>query len=70
MAVTTVAGELWDGSASVPVPVCVPVPVQVPVRVPVPCVARPGTTLWHLDGPCRCFVGGPPPEFAPSTARG
>lgn len=46
-------------------------PVEDPagdVRVPVPCAARPGTTLWHLDGPCRCFVGGPPPEFAPSTA--
>lgn len=38
------------------------------VRVPVPCAARPGSTLWHLDGPCRCFVGGPSPEFAPSTA--
>ncbi|MFC8191951.1 hypothetical protein ACFUMH_09860 [Cellulomonas sp. NPDC057328] len=59
---TTVAAELWDGPASEP--------VLTTVRVPVPCVARPGTTLWHLDGPCRCFVGGPPPEFAPSTARG
>ncbi|MFS0705981.1 hypothetical protein AB6N23_15830 [Cellulomonas sp. 179-A 9B4 NHS] len=64
---TTVAGELWDGPASAPRSTSVPVPVA--PRVPVPCAARPGTTLWHLDGPCRCFVGGPAPEFAPSTAR-
>lgn len=29
----------------------------------VPCAARPATGFWHLDGPCRCFVGGPPPEY-------
>jgi len=28
-----------------------------------PCAARPSTGFVHLDGPCRCFVGGPPPEF-------
>lgn len=33
---------------------------------PVPCAARPSTGFVHLDGPCRCFVGGPAPEFAPS----
>lgn len=32
---------------------------------PVPCAARPSTGFVHLDGPCRCFVGGPAPEFAP-----
>ncbi|MCV2394960.1 hypothetical protein OEB99_11640 [Actinotalea sp. M2MS4P-6] len=32
----------------------------------VPCAARPSTGFVHLDGPCRCFVGGPAPEFAPS----
>ena len=33
----------------------------------VPCAARPGTSFRHLDGPCQCFFGGPPPEFAPSA---
>lgn len=33
--------------------------------VVVPCAARPSTGFVHLDGPCRCFAGGPPPEFAP-----
>lgn len=33
----------------------------------VPCAARPSTGFVHLDGPCRCFVGGPAPEFAPSA---
>ncbi|MCC2333754.1 hypothetical protein [Cellulomonas wangsupingiae] len=32
----------------------------------VPCAAHPGAQLRHLDGPCRCFFGGPPPEFPPS----
>lgn len=32
---------------------------------PVPCAARPSTGFVHLDGPCRCFFGGPAPEFAP-----
>ena len=32
---------------------------------PVPCAARPSTGFIHLDGPCRCFFGGPGPEFAP-----
>ena len=32
----------------------------------VPCAARPSTGFVHLDGPCRCFVGGPAPEFPPS----
>lgn len=31
----------------------------------VPCAARPSTGFVHLDGPCRCFFGGPAPEFAP-----
>ncbi len=39
-----------------------------PRTVTVPCAARPSTGFVHLDGPCHCFVGGPPPEFAPSTA--
>lgn len=30
--------------------------------VPSPCYAKPGTDLVHLDGGCRCFVGGPAPE--------
>ena len=34
----------------------------------VPCAARPSTGFVHPDGACRCFVGGPPPEFAPSIA--
>ncbi|QGQ18521.1 hypothetical protein GC089_03690 [Cellulomonas sp. JZ18] len=68
---STVAAERVDARASVPVngagDGAVQVPVQVPARVPVPCAARPGTALWHIDGPCCCFVGGPPPEFAPSV---
>lgn len=30
---------------------------------PVPCAARPSTTFVHRDGSCRCFIGGPAPEF-------
>lgn len=37
-----------------------------PVVLPVPCAARPGTGFVHLDGECRCFVGGPAPEFPPA----
>ncbi|EYR62328.1 hypothetical protein N866_09620 [Actinotalea ferrariae CF5-4] len=33
----------------------------------VPCAARPSTRFVHRDGPCRCFVGGPAPEFPPSA---
>lgn len=40
-------------------------PVAEPVAVP--CAARPSTGFVHLDGPCRCFAGGPAPEFAPSA---
>lgn len=29
----------------------------------VPCAARPSTLFRHFDGPCQCFVGGPPPEY-------
>lgn len=29
----------------------------------VPCVARPSTAFRHLDGACRCFVGGAAPEL-------
>ncbi|UCN14847.1 MULTISPECIES: hypothetical protein [Cellulomonas] len=32
----------------------------------VPCAARPGTPLHHPDGACRCFAGGPRPEFLPT----
>ncbi len=53
----------------------VPAPTPAPVsdtasgtaRVPVPCAARPGTALRHVDGPCQCFFGGPPPEFPPTA---
>lgn len=38
---------------------------QVPV-VAVPCAARPSTGFIHPEGACRCFVGGPPPQFAPA----
>lgn len=34
---------------------------------PVPCAARPSTAFVHRDGTCRCFVGGPAPEFPPET---
>jgi len=48
-------------------------PLPVAPRAPFPCVARPSTGFVHLDGPCRCFVGGPPPEFPaveqPEAAR-
>lgn len=30
----------------------------------VPCAARPYASLVHVDGACRCFAGGPPPEYA------
>jgi hypothetical protein len=33
------------------------------VLPPVPCAARPSTGFIHRDGACRCFVGGPAPEF-------
>ncbi len=36
-------------------------------REPVPCAARPSTGFVHLDGPCRCFSGGPAPEFPPAA---
>ena len=35
--------------------------------VGVPCAARPSTGFRHLDGPCQCFFGGPPPSFPAST---
>ena len=35
-----------------------------PATGPHPCAARPHANLVHLDGPCRCFVGGPAPEHA------
>ncbi|WP_298459125.1 hypothetical protein [uncultured Cellulomonas sp.] len=31
----------------------------------IPCAARPAAGLVHLDGPCGCFCGGPPPVYAP-----
>lgn len=34
---------------------------------PVPCAARPSTRFVHRDGACRCFVGGPAPEFPPTA---
>jgi hypothetical protein len=36
---------------------------------PVPCAARPSTGFMHLDGPCRCFAGGPAPEFPPADGH-
>ncbi|MDO8106562.1 hypothetical protein Q6348_05055 [Isoptericola sp. b441] len=42
-----------------------PVDERRPVLTVVPCAARPSTGFVHLDGPCRCFTGGPAPEFAP-----
>lgn len=35
----------------------------------VPCAARPSTAFVHRDGPCRCFVGGPAPEFPADAHR-
>lgn len=69
MAVTTVAAERQDAPTAVALVLPVAVPALQAVRVAVPCAARPGTALRHLDGPCRCFVGGPAPEFAPSGGR-
>lgn len=37
--------------------------------VPVPCAARPSTSFAHIDGPCRCFFGGPAPEFGANPQR-
>ncbi len=34
----------------------------------VACAARPSTRYRHFDGPCRCFVGGPAPEFPATSA--
>ena len=31
-----------------------------------PCEARPSTGFHHPDGKCRCFTGGPAPEFGPT----
>ncbi len=48
-------------------------PGSAPVRTPTACAARPSTGFVHRDGACRCFAGGPAPEFAPSrlpTPRG
>jgi hypothetical protein len=36
----------------------------------VPCAARPYASLVHVDGACRCFAGGPPPEYAPPRHPG
>lgn len=33
------------------------------VVTPVECAAHPHSGLMHLDGYCRCFFGGEPPEF-------
>jgi hypothetical protein len=41
---------------------------QVPA-IAVPCVARPYAGRAHLDGPCRCFYGGPAPVFLAGAAR-
>jgi len=40
-----------------------------PSAVAVPCAARPGSRLAHLDGPCPCFFGGPPPVWVDGPAR-
>ena len=57
LAVATVA----TGAASAPV---APGAAAAQMAGPVPCAARPSTGFIHLDGPCRCFFGGPAPEFA------
>ncbi len=36
----------------------------------IPCAARPATGYRHYDGPCRCFVGGPAPEYPPTRRPG
>ena len=59
MIMFTTAG-LSFGGASV-------VPGVLPSDGAVPCAARPSTRFVHRDGPCRCFVGGPAPEFPPAT---
>jgi hypothetical protein len=57
------AADEQDMSATVEVAAERPVQPH-PAGSPVPCAARPSTGFVHLDGPCRCFFGGPPPEFA------
>lgn len=47
-----------------------PAAVHPEARVAVPCAARPATGYRHYDGPCRCFVGGPAPEFPPARRPG
>lgn len=44
-------------------------PVGLALGVVVPCVARPGSGLAHLDGPCQCFFGGPHPVYLDPTER-
>ena len=34
------------------------------------CIALPARRLIHRDGPCRCFFGGPAPEYAPALLPG
>lgn len=64
--------EQATGEVVVPVGASASVSVGPPeVARPVqaaPCAARPGTGFVHRDGRCRCFTGGPPPEF-PAAVR-
>lgn len=60
----------WDGMSTVEVdPVLASQPGTAQADHPVPCAARPSTGFRHWDGPCRCFFGGPAPEFAPVDAH-
>ena len=60
----------WASTAAAPLemPTADQPGLWAPRSVAVPCAARPSTGFVHLDGPCHCFIGGPPPEFSPSTA--
>lgn len=49
-------------------PILAPEAARAEADRPVPCAARPSTGFLHWDGPCRCFFGGPAPEFAPVPA--
>ncbi|WP_225755071.1 hypothetical protein [Actinotalea sp. Marseille-Q4924] len=66
----TTAGLTFGGSAAAPeswpseLLLTLPAPSA---AMAVPCAARPSTRFVHRDGPCRCFVGGPAPEFPPSA---
>lgn len=59
-----------DGAAGAVGALRTPVPsAHFSLGVVIPCVARPGSGLAHLDGPCQCFFGGPPPVFLDAAER-